>query len=137
MDETRKNIFEKWSWAALLLALSIQISGCPPAVFLAGGAVGAGGVAWVKGELEEEFNLPLSRVHQATLAALKEIELPVKEEKKDKLISEITSQFADGKDIWIHIRSLAESSTKIKIRVGIFGDKSRTHTLLETIHRYL
>ena len=130
-------MFEKWSWAVLLLALSIQISGCPPAAFLAGGAAGAGGVGWVKGEMQEEFSLPLTKVHQAALAALKELELPVKEEKKDKLTSEIKSQFADGKQIWIHIRSLAKSSTKIKIRVGIFGDKSRTQTLLETIHRHL
>jgi hypothetical protein len=127
----------KFGRAVLLFALCLQLSGCAPAVFVVGGAAGAGAVVWVKGKLEEELKLPLGKVHQASLAALKELELPVQEDKKDMLAAEIRSEFADGKDIWISIRSLTESSTKITIRVGMFGDRARSQRILDTVHRHL
>jgi hypothetical protein len=130
-------MLKRFGWVILLFVLCIQLSGCAPAVFVVGGAAGAGAVVWVKGKLEEELNLPLSKVHQASLAALQELELPVQADRKDMLAAEIRSEFADGKDIWIDIRSLTESSTKITIRVGMFGDQSRSERILETVHRHL
>lgn len=130
-------MLRRFALVALLLALSIEVSGCPPALFVAGGAAGAGAVVWVKGKLEEELNVPLGKVHQASLAGLKELELPIKEDRKDMLSAEIESQFADGKDIWISIRSLAESTTKITIRVGVLGDQPRSERIIEAIHRHL
>lgn len=127
---------KRLGWAILLLAVSTQ-TGCPAAVFLAGGAGGAAGVAWTKGKLQEELKAPLSKVHKATISALKELELPIKEDRKDALTAEIRSQFADGKDVWIDIRSLAEASTRITIRVGLFGDESRSRRVLNAIRHYL
>ncbi len=130
-------MLKRLGWAVLLFALCVQLSGCPPAIFVAGGAVGAGAMGWVKGKLEEELHVPLSKVHQASLAALEELELPIEEDRKDMLAAAIRSEFADGKRIWIDMHSLSESSTKISIRVGTMGDKTRSKRLLETIHRYL
>ncbi len=130
-------MFKKPMWAILSLALFVLVSGCAPAVFLAGGAAGAGGVVWVKGKLQEELSVPLSTVHQASLAALKELELPVIEDRKDKLAAAIRSEFADGKKVWIDIRFLTESLTKITVRVGVLGDQARSQKILEKIHGYL
>lgn len=130
-------MFKRWSRLALFIALATQISGCTGAALLAGGAAGAGAVVWVKGKLEYEFSAPLPKVYTATLAALKEFELPIQEEKKDKLVARVESQLADGKRVWIDIRSLTESSSKITIRIGMFGDRSRSRRLLEAIRRHL
>jgi CRISPR/Cas system-associated protein Csm6 len=130
-------MFKRWSRLALFFGLAIQISGCAGAALLAGGAAGAGAVVWVRGKLEHQFSVPLSRVYPATLAALKEFELAIQEEKKDKLAAEIQSQLADGKRVWIDMCSLTESSTKITIRIGMFGDRSRSRRLLEAIRRHL
>ena len=119
----------------LLFPVLIQASGC--ATLLVGVAVGAGGVVWAKERLEEKFTVSVSKVHEAALKALEELELPVNEDKKDKLTAKIRSEFADGKRIWIDIQSLSESSAKITIRVGMFGDEAKSRKLLDTIHRHM
>jgi len=121
----------------LFLALAIQVSGCGGVALVAGGAATAGAVVWVKGKLEQELSEPLPRVYSATLAALKQFELPIQQAKKDQLVAKVESQLADGKRVWIDIRSLAESSTKITIRIGVFGDQSKSRRLLEAIRRKL
>jgi hypothetical protein len=131
-------MFKRWNQAVLLLALAVQISGCAEAVLVGVGAAGgAGAVLWAKGRMAEKFDMPLSKVHTATLAALKDLELPVKKDKKAGLKAKIESQFPDGKNVWIGIRAVTESSSKITVRVGTFGDKSRSQKILETIHRRL
>ena len=130
-------MFRRWGHLFLVLGLAIQISGCTGAALLAGGAAGAASVVYVKGKLHEQFSAPLNKVHEATLASLKEFELPVKEDKKDKLTAKVRSQLADGDLVWIDMHSLAESSTRITIRVGIFGDESRSRRLLERIRSHL
>jgi hypothetical protein len=130
-------MFKRWKQAVLLLALGIQISGCAEAVLIGVGAVGGAGAAlWAKGRLKEKLDVPLSQAHTATLAALKDLELPVKKDKKDKK-AKIESQFTDGKPVWIGIRAVTESSSKITVRVGVLGDLSRSQKILDTIHQHL
>ncbi|NIO04765.1 MAG: DUF3568 family protein [Proteobacteria bacterium] len=127
---------KQWILTVFLLVLSIQLSSCA-AVLLGVGATGGVGTAmFVKGKLQEEVNVPLPRLHRATLAALKDLQLPVIEEKSDQLTAKVKSQFADGKNVWIDIRAITEASSKITIRVG-FHDKSRSEKILKTIHRHV
>ena len=130
-------MFKRLGRLGLFLALATLISGCAGAALLAGGAAGVGAIVWVKGKLEYQSSVPLSKVYTATLAALQEFELPIREEKKDKLVARVESQLADGKRVWIDIRSITESSSKITIRIGMFGDRSRSRRLLEAIRRHL
>jgi len=121
----------------LLLALSIQVFGCAFVVLGAAGAAGGVGTAmYVKGKLQEEVRAPLPRVHRATLVALKDLELPTLEEKRDKVTAKIRSQFADGKKVLIDIQAITDSSSRITIRVG-FGDKSRSERILDAIYRHV
>lgn len=124
------------AWIVLAM-LSSGAPGCVPAAILAGGAAGAAGVAWVKGRLEKTVAVPLDRVHQAALASLKAFELPVIKDRKDKMSAVVTARFADGKYVEIRLTSLAESSTKLSIRVGVFGDEARSRRLLKEIRRHL
>ncbi len=131
-------MFKRWKQAVLLVALAVQISGCAEAVLVGVGAAGgAGAVLWTKGRMKEEFDISFSKVHTATLAALKDLDLPIKGDKKKGLKAKIESQFPDGKFVWIGIRAVTESSSKITVRVGVFGDKSRSQKIFEAIHRRL
>ena len=131
-------MFRRWNQAVFLLVLTIQISGCAEAVLVGVGAAGgAGAVLWAKGRMEERLDFPLSKVHTATVAALKHLELPIKKDEKGGLKAKIESQFPGGKNVWIGIRAVTESSSKIIVRVGVFGDKSRSQKILEAIHRRL
>ena len=126
---------KRWVWIVFLFPLLIQASGC--ATLLTGAVAGAGGVVWIKGKLREEVNVSVSKVHEAVLKSLQELELPVKEDKKDKLTAKVKSEFADGKHVWIDIQSLTETSTRITIRVGIWGDEIKSRKLLDTIHHHM
>ena len=66
-----------------LTALAFCSTGC--VALVVGAAAGAGAVVWVKGSLEQDMNGPLYQVHEATLRALKDMNLKVLLEKKDGL----------------------------------------------------
>ena len=112
-----------------------QLAGC--AALLVGGAAGAGSVVYIKGRLNEDMNASASKVHDASISALRELNLPIIEDKHDNLSAKIKSRFADGSDVWIEIQSLAAESSKITIRVGLLGDEYKSRQILDGIHKYL
>ncbi|MDY6951496.1 MAG: DUF3568 family protein [Thermodesulfobacteriota bacterium] len=130
-------MLKKWGRLAFLLCLAVHLSGCAGAALVAGGLVGAGGVVYVKGRLQEQLHSPLATVHQATLAALKDFELPVREDKKDMLVAKVRSQLANGDPVWIELLSLSEESTQITIRFGVLGNETRSRRLLGKIRGHL
>ncbi len=131
-------MFKRWKQAVLLLALAIAISGCAGAVLVGVGAAGGAGAAlWTKGKMVEELNASFSKVHTASIAALKDLELPVNTDVKGGLKAKIESRFPDGKYVSIGIRAVTESSSKITVRVGTFGDKVRSEKILGAIHQRL
>ncbi len=121
--------------AVIVFALAVQLCGC--AAFLVGSAVGAAGVIWAKGRLQEELNASPVQVHNATLTALKKLDLPVKKDASDQLTAKVESEFADGKYVWIDIKSASDTTTRIRIRVGSMGDEQRSRKLLDVIRSQL
>ena len=129
-------MYKRLTQILLLSVLSVQLCGCAVVLLGAAATGGAGTVMYAKGKLQEELNAPLPQVHRATLSALKELELPSLEVRKDNVTATIKSEFADGKSVSIDIQAITRSSSRITIRVG-FGDKSRSRKILETIHRHV
>ena len=119
----------------MLSALAVSQSGC--FALLAGAAAGAGTLAWANGDLEYNFDSSVSEVHDATLKALRKTGLVVAQDVNDKHNAKLKSSYADGKDVNISISALTEKSSKIQIRVGVFGDRARSEALLNTIEKYL
>ena len=115
--------------------LSMLLAGC--AALLLGGAAGAGGVVYVKGKLNEDINASASQVHDAAVAALKELKLPIIEDTHDNLSAKMKSRFADGTEVWIDIASLSTEASQITIRVGVVGDEYRSRQILDAVHRNL
>lgn len=119
----------------LMCLLMLNVSGCIPLVV--GAAVGAGGYAWIKGELVQEFNVSSLKLHAATSRAMRDLKLAVYEDKGDRLTAKVTAKFADGADVNIHIQAKTEYKSEIKIRVGILGDKEKSDAILTAIKRRL
>ena len=118
-------------------ALILLCSGCLAVAVGAGAAGGAAGTVYVMGKLEDELNHPMPAVRAATLAALKDLGLPVRQDKEDKLTALLESEFADTKHVWINLESVADSRTKIMIRVDALGDEARSRKILDAIKKHL
>ena len=113
----------------------MELAGC--AALLVGGAAGAGSVVYVKGQLKEDMSASVPAVHNASISALKDLNLPIIEDNHDNLSAKIKSKSADGQDVWIEIESVTAESSKITIRVGVMGDKNKSRQILDGIHKYL
>ena len=121
----------------VLLSLMVSlpfVSGC--AVILAGGA-GAGTVAYIKGELQTNLEASLEKSIEATRSAVENLKFIKISEKVDKLTGEIIARTSQDKKITIKLNKVTENTTKISIRVGMFGDQSLSHSLLEEIKKEL
>ena len=79
-----------------------------------------------EGAVAADGNAEASACHDATVAALKALNLPIIEDAHDNLSARMKSQFADGTDVWIGIEPLTTESSKITVRVGVLGDEYST-----------
>jgi hypothetical protein len=126
----------KMTLLSFLLGTTVLVSsGC--VALLLGAAAGAGGIAYVKGTLEKNFDVPVEKVHRATLAAFKKIGVTLISEEKTQHSSELKGAFADEKEVKVSILSLTERTSKIQIRIGVFGDEDRSQIVLNAIQRRL
>jgi len=114
----------------VLATLVVGTSGC---MLLLGAGAGVGGTAYYMGKLEEEVSGSVSKVRRATVAGLKNLDMPVIRDQGDKLAAVVKSITADEKEVWININSLDASRCKISIRVGYLGDEARSRRILRAI----
>jgi hypothetical protein len=117
------------------LIIATGLTGC--IALLAGGAAGAGSAVYIKGQLKEDFSVSVATAHTASVAALKELNLPIIEDNFDKLTAKMKSRFADGNDVWIDIEYITLESSKLTIRVGILGDERKARQILDAIHNHI
>ncbi len=118
-----------FSGIALVLCAAIM-PGCLLAV---GAAGGAGGVMYVKGNVSEYVNYPVSELYQATLKVLDKRNMPLYSDTHDSYKAKMTSELQDGRNVRIEIDSVTRDSSEIKIRVGANGDQKEAVLLLEAI----
>ena len=128
-----KNIssFYLAGWLAVT-ALSAQ--GC---VLLAGAAVGAGAAAYHMGKLEQNVDYGVDTVHDATLKALKKLDMYIISDNSLVNGSKIEAETAEGQKVKIDIEPLTEKATKINIRVGLVGDEERSYMIFNAIKKQL
>ena len=118
-----------------LLLLTVSVSGC--VALAVGAAAEVGGYAWVNGELVKEYQVSADKLQHATIRALKNLNTSIIEQKGDRLSARISGQFADGKKVNIGIEALTEKSAKIKIRVGMISDQTRSQLIADEIEKSL
>ena len=114
-----------------LIASVMTCSGCLPLII--GAAAGAGGVIWVKGEIINELEKPLYKVHRASVSTLKKMKLPIKKDVKDDLSAVLESELTDGRSVKIKMEYLTKKTTKISVRVGSFGNETKSREIFSKI----
>ncbi|MBI2511478.1 MAG: DUF3568 family protein [Opitutae bacterium] len=117
---------------ALLLAVGLLTAACftSGCVALLAGAGAGATVAYVRGDLDTTLDSGLANsVHAAkkTLAALTYVRIS---EKEDALQAVLISRGASDQKIELHFAKLTDSATKLKIRVGTFGEESLQNEIL-------
>lgn len=105
-------------------------SGC---IVVAAGAAGAGAVAYIRGELQATLSQTLEATDQAANKALTQLQLVKINETKDAFIAILTARTADDKKVEIKMTKVSAESTKVQIRVGVFGDETRSMAILDKI----
>lgn len=109
----------------------LNIYGCW--LIVAGAAGGSGTAAWLSGKLSQRVNASYDRTINAVKSALKSLKMEVSKESKSKSVTQIKSIYSDGREIWIDIRPISESTTKVEVRVGVLGDKTASDKILKEI----
>jgi hypothetical protein len=115
----------------LLLTISTVLSGCLAAA-VGAGAVGT--VAYIKGDIEAVENKGIDDVYTATKKTMKKLGLSVTQDQKDAISAEIIARDAEDKKITIKLSSTGYGSTKLSIRVGLFGDETKSTRIYQEIH---
>jgi hypothetical protein len=122
---------------AIVLGLPLVVSGCA-VVFLVGGAVaGAGAVMWTRGWLQETSLEPVGRVHRAARAALTDFKVTLEDDRVDPTTGFLAGYLPDDRRVEVKTKVVAEKSTRLSIRVGLWGDQDASLRILERIKKHL
>ena len=116
----------------VLMAITgmLVTSGCV-AVVAASGA--AGGVAWVRGELQVPLEAHVSKVNGAIEEAGKDLGLHPISKEKDLLSGKDVFRNAQDEKITVTSEAQTSESTMVGIRVGMFGDQAQSQLILDKI----
>lgn len=116
---------------ALLLGISAaSLTGCIAVV--AAGAAGTG-VAWYRGQLEANLDQNIEAVFAASQKALNQLEFANISNKKSAVDAQLVSRTALDKKVEITLQKVTERSTKVIIRVGVFGDETLSMSIMDKI----
>ena len=122
------------SFRMTLVALAVaglMLQGCVAAMFGAG--AGAGTYAYVRGEYQTTVPKPLGKTYTATVAALKDLEMPVTDSSKDLTDGTVTARKGDGSEVKVFLKAEGDKVTSVKIRIGIFGDEAASKVIAAKI----
>ena len=115
--------------------LLLNIYGC--AALLVGAVGTAGTAVWLSGKLSQEVDASLDRSLEAAKSALKSLDLNITKETRTLDVVQVKSNYVDGKTIWIDIRRVSDSSSRIEVRVGVPGNKEAAQEVLNKIQEYI
>lgn len=85
------------------------------------------------GWLETIEHAGLDRAWQATQDAVADLEFTVSEKAKDSLQARLEADQADGTDVRVDLQRVDDDSTKIRIKVGTFGEREVAELVLNKI----
>ncbi len=99
---------------------------------VAGAGAGAA-VAYVRGDLDANLSANLERSSKAVNRAVEALQFAKVSENKDALQAIFVARNAADKKIEIRLETAGDSLTKIKIRVGVFGDEALSLAILDKV----
>jgi hypothetical protein len=117
--------------------MAVLAQGCAVALVGAGVGAGVGTVAYLKGDLEAVESKDIDTVLEATEKALEELEIMVSTKTKDKMSAVIVARDAQDKKITIKLSATTEGNTTLSIRVGLFGNETKSRLIYQKIREKL
>ena len=117
----------------LFLGTGLFISGC----MVAAVGAGAGTAAYVMGKMQGTEAKDIDTVYNAAEKAAEQLKLNVTERTHDKMSGEIIARDSQDKKITIKLKAASENVTDIAIRVGFFGDETKSQLIYEKIRENL
>lgn len=123
-------IRSKIAFLLTAVTLAFSLNGC---VAVLAGAAGAGTVAYVEGKLESPLNAGYAQSRHAVVLAIKQLEFSLIEQHHDALNAYFTARTASDKKIEIKLSNVSPTATQVEIRVGFFGDRELSLTILSKI----
>jgi len=118
--------------AGLALALGVGglTSGC---LAVAAGAGAGAAVAYRMGRLDSTVASNVTKASQATSDALTQLQLAKVSESHDALSAVFVARTSSDQKIEVKLSALGDATTKVEIRVGVFGDEPMSMKILEQI----
>ncbi len=116
----------------LLVGLACCCAGC---LAVAVGAGAAGTVAYMGGDLETDVSEDIDTLYAASRKALNDLGLNIIEGKggKDALSATIVARDAEDKKVQIKLKSISDEMTELSIRVGVFGNETKSQLIYNKI----
>jgi hypothetical protein len=114
----------------ILSLIPVFLGGCV-AVVAAGGA--AGGVAYIRGELQVTLDERVADVNDAVEAAGKDLELNRISGERDQMGGKFIFRNAQDEKITITTTAETDATTKLGIRIGLFGNEQQSMLILDRI----
>jgi alpha-L-arabinofuranosidase len=117
----------------LLVSAAVLVQGC----LIAAVGAGAGTVAYLRGDLQAVEAKDINTVYAAAKNAVKQLDLTVTKDNKDAMSAVVIARDAEDKKITITLNAATEDTTKISIRVGIFGSETKSRRIYDQIKENL
>ncbi|HRQ72961.1 MAG TPA: DUF3568 family protein [Phycisphaerales bacterium] len=124
--------------ASVLLGVAVMCPGCTVALVAGAAAAGiAGTYMYTEGRLESVEDAPLAEVHAAALKAVDDLGFTLKRESQDAFNSIVVARRADDSEVNIAMEKKSDTTTAVRIRVGIVGDEAVSTEILSRIRANL
>jgi len=101
-----------------------------------GAGLGAGALAgyeYLKGEGTKMYARDVPTVKRAVEAAMRKMKIIVVNSACDDLTGKIAARLSDDTAVSVHLKAEPDHITKVSVRVGTMGDKTRTDLIFKEI----
>jgi len=125
-------------WKALIAValFPFVVTGC--IVFGVAGVVGASAYVWRSGWLQSDFTEVCDRVHKASRSAARDVDLQIDDDHKEDYSGYLDCTDPEGRRVMIKFSTIKDTGgTRVRIRVGFWGDKEKSVRILERIRKHL
>jgi hypothetical protein len=119
---------KRWWYALLGLSVLALYSGC---------ATSTGAFAYIQGELQTTYSIPIAQIWPKTLAAMHELKLTVDRQLLDHLGGEIDARRVDGTPVKVRLKPAGDHSTTVGVRVGTMGNRQHAERVHQIIQKQL
>lgn len=130
-------------FAFSLTVMALLGSGCVESAIAAAGATAGFGLAqgqaesFIRGELKSSRRVTQAQAQAATIIALNELQLELREQRQGPYDGYIRGKAEGGREIKVYFKCDSPVMTRISIRVGFMGDMSVSRLVMDHIDRAL